>query len=305
MDLVEKEKEKRCRGAFFGCLVGDALGAPAEFKSRDTFPEIREMIPCQNFGGLPAGAFTDDGSMMLCLAASIVNAGGVHDPLNALTHYREWMLDGYLSSTGHCFDVGGTIRHAILAFCGDGCLEADTADECMAGNGSLMRIAPIPIVFGSNTRNAWTEGEKSSRTTHTNNECVWSCGFFSALVGMAIGGATKQAMLDFTRRHYGPMLDNFEGKLRNDIKTTGYVRHTLEATLWAFFGTDTFEDGLILIVNMGGDADTVGAVFGTLAGAHYGEDAIPARWRSALLKPEMTEAIFNDLWEVSKKNWAV
>ena len=296
--------EDKCRGAFFGCLVGDALGAPAEFKRRGTFPEIREMIPSQNFGGLAAGSFTDDGSMMMCLAASIVAAGGKHDPLTALSHYREWMLDGYMSVNGRCFDVGGTIRHAILAFCGDGRLEADTADACMAGNGSLMRIAPVPIVWGKSAVRAWKEGEASSKTTHTNDEAVWSCGFFASVCGKAIAGCSKQELLRYVRHHYGPMLNNFEGKSRDEISTSGYVRNTLEAALWAFFGTDTFEDGLVLLVNMGEDADTVGAVFGTLAGAYYGLGGIPARWLAALQKKEMTEAVFQDLWEVAAKNWS-
>ncbi len=296
--------EQQCRGAFFGCLVGDALGAPAEFKSRGSYPEIRDMIPCKNFGGLAAGSFTDDGSMMLCLAASITAAGGVQDPLTALMHYRKWMLEGYMSVNGRCFDVGGTVRHAIVGFCKTGRLVANTNEDFMAGNGSLMRIAPVPIMWGKNAAKAWVEGEASSRTTHTNEECVWSCGFFAALCGKALTGTSKEELLRFTREHYGPKLDNFEKKTRDDIHTSGYVRHTLEAALWAFFGTNTFEDGMVLLVNMGEDTDTVGAVFGTLAGSYYGLGGIPARWLDALQKKEMAEVVFNELWTIAVKQWA-
>ncbi len=292
-------QEQRARGAFYGLLVGDALGAPVEFKKRGTFPEVREMIPCTNFGGLPAGAFTDDGSMMLCLASSIIANKGKQGAATVLAKYSKWALEGYMSSIDRCFDIGNTIREAILDYCRNNVLEAATSEPYKAGNGSLMRIAPIPIVWNASPSEAWRQGEISSRTTHTNPECIWACGFFSALCAMAIGSAaTKETLLNYTRDHYGSKYKSFEGKTRDQIRTSGYVVHTLEAALWAFFSTETFEDGLILIVNMGDDADTVGAVFGCLAGAYYGIDAIPARWRGALLKPELLEDTFRGLWAV-------
>jgi ADP-ribosyl-[dinitrogen reductase] hydrolase len=286
-----------------GLAVGDALGTTLEFCRRDSSPLLTDMIGGGPFR-LKPGQWTDDSAMALALADSLIESDDL-DESDLMQRFVDWHEQGRYSCTGTCFDIGITTRAALARWKASGDPLAGSTAPDSAGNGSLMRIAPIPIVFGRKGVVAWREGEKSSRTTHTNDECVWSCGFFSALAGMAIGGSSKESLLAFTRHHYGPMLDNFEGKTRDEIKTTGYVRHTLEASLWAFFGTNTFEDGLVLIVNMGGDADTVGAVFGTLAGAHYGEEAIPARWRSALLKSEMTEAIFGDLWAVARQNWGV
>jgi ADP-ribosyl-[dinitrogen reductase] hydrolase len=296
--------ECRVRGCFYGCLVGDALGAPVEFNERGTFPEVREMLPNKNFGRglIPAGAFTDDGSMMMALAAAIVAAGGKQDPLTVLTHYKEWLFNGYLSSIDVCFDIGNTCRSAIFDFVRNDTLEANTSDKWQAGNGSLMRIAAVPIVWSKDPDEAWNQGEISSKTTHTNDEAVWACGIFSALVAHALNGKTKDELFEFLKMHTNEKITgDLIFKTREQIKSSGYVIDTLEATLWAFFTTDSFEDGLIKIVNLGDDADTVGAVFGTLAGAFYGVEAIPERWLSALQKRSMVDGVFADLWEMTKK----
>ncbi len=297
--------EDRSKGCFYGCIVGDALGAALEFQWRDTVPLVKDMIPSECHG-TPAGAFTDDSSMMMCLAASLVHTKGYQDPDIVLQHYLEWFRDGYLSSTDECFDIGHTTRHALTEYGSTGQLIADTFGVRSAGNGSLMRIAPIPILFSEDYDVARWEGEESSYTTHSNAVAVWCCGIFSHLCAMAIRGHSKQDLIRYLRSVKGPdgheedverlLRCEFLTKHRDDIISSGYVVDTMEAALWAFFQTETFEDGTILAVNLARDADTVGAVYGTLAGAFYGFLQIPDRWLAALLKPDMISGVWNDFW---------
>lgn len=302
----------KCKGCFYGLAVGDAFGAPVEFKRRYSFPPVMEMLPCGTWG-LPAGSFTDDTSMMLCLAASIVNSDGVQDPHNVLEHYVEWFTQGYMSVNGKCFDIGYATRTALMNYMSNGGSLVAEDDEEMSGNGSLMRLSPIPIMWGKRVEEAWKQGELSSLTTHGSKQCVWSTGFYAALVGMAIQGATKKEMKEWILKQdpakAPPQLKHiisgeFLTKKEDKIRSGGYVVDTLEAALWAFYATDTFEDGLRLIVNLGHDTDTTGAVFGILGGAYYGFEGIPERWVEALQRQDMLHGVFTDLWELAKKNWA-
>lgn len=301
----------RCKGCFYGLAVGDAFGAPVEFQRRDTFPPVTEMQRCDTWG-LPAGSYTDDTSMMLCLAAAIVHAGGVQDPHTVLSHYAEWFTGGYMSVNGECFDIGYATKVALMDFLTDGRLTAD-ADEDMSGNGSLMRLAPVPILWGMASEvRIWEEAAKSSLTTHGSPQCLWACGFYAVLLGKILAGERdKEALLAGIE---GPWIGqhaalerivrrDFLTKSRDAISSSGYVVDTLEAALWAFFQTTSFEEGLRLIVNLGRDADTTGAVFGMLGGAYYGFNAIPARWIAALQKPAMLAGVFADLWALAEPRW--
>lgn len=303
----------RCKGAFYGNLIGDALGAPVEFQPRDSYPEVRTMQYCDTYD-LPAGSFTDDGSLMLCLAASLVNAGG-QDANNQLEHYLAWYRDGYMSVNEECFDIGRTTQEALVEYANTGCLEAKTIDEFQAGNGSVMRLAPIPIFFHTKSiEEVWLEGMKSSRTTHTSPAAVWGCGLWAALTALVIRGATKWDLLKFLQAvpyssepaiaHYplawkGVLDRDFMDMDRNDVRSGGYVVDSCEAALWSFFRTNTFEEGACLAVNLGKDTDTVGAIYGILAGAFYGFDGIPPDWIDTLQCPTMVEGVWADLAKVS------
>lgn len=294
----------RAKGAFYGNLVGDALGAPVEFQPRDSFPPVTGMLPCDTWG-LPAGSFTDDGSLMLCMAASIVNAGQ-HDAANVLAHYLAWYIEGYMSVNGQCFDIGRTTRQAIEDYAEEGLLEARTTRDNQAGNGSVMRLAPIPVVsYNLPLSQIWAAGEASSKTTHGAAAAVWGCGFWSALTALAIRGYTKAELLDWIRGlrtlgvyppEWSDVLEcRFLTAARNDISSSGYVVDSCEAALWAFFHTETFAEGACLAVNLGRDADTVGAIYGILAGAYYGYEGIPQEWLVVLQKAEMVAEVWKDL----------
>lgn len=294
----------RAKGAFYGNLVGDALGAPVEFQPRDSFPPVTGMLPCDTWG-LPAGSFTDDGSLMLCMAASIVNAGH-HDAANVLAHYLAWYLEGYMSVNGQCFDIGRTTRQAIEDYAEYGQLEARTTRDNQAGNGSVMRLAPIPVVtYNLPLAEIWAAGEASSKTTHGAAVAVWGCGFWSALTALAIQGKTKAELLDWIRSlhtqdaypvAWAPVLEcRFLTAARDTISSSGYVIDSCEAALWAFFRTESFAEGACMTVNLGRDADTVGAIYGILAGGYYGYEEIPKEWLAVLQKKEMVAEVWKDL----------
>jgi ADP-ribosyl-[dinitrogen reductase] hydrolase len=308
-------KMNRSKGAFYGNLIGDALGAPVEFQPRDSYPVVRTMQYCDTYD-LPAGSFTDDGSMMLCLAASLVNAGG-QDAHNQLAHYVAWYREGYMSVNGECFDIGRTTREALEEYEAEGITEARTTEEFQAGNGSVMRLAPIPIFFAAQTiEEIWLEGMRSSRTTHGAPVAVWGCGLWAALTALAIRGASKWDLLKFLHSvpysscneiaHYPlawkAVLDReFMDMHRDDVKSGGYVVDSCEAALWAFFRTSTFAEGALLVVNLGRDTDTVGAIYGILAGAFYGYEGIPQEWLDALQCKPMVNAVWDDLCECSSE----
>ncbi len=296
----------RLRGCFYGCAVGDALGAPLEFSLRDTLPLVTTMQPLIRFR-LPAGSWTDDTSLMLCLAASMAARGGLY-AFSELSHYYRWWDEGYLSVSGTCFDIGRTTTLALAHF--DKTREgvAPTTDDGCCGNGSLMRIAPVPIFaflrHGGNAETAWTLGAKSSTTTHAHPLCIEACGLFSALVTCALRGESKATLLERLAGFASHVTDArlvalcsaaFLTKSRDAISSSGFVLDTLEAALWAFFRTPTFAEGAVLAVNLADDADTVGAVYGTLAGAFYGVDAIPSEWLGTLQGRRMLDGVFADL----------
>ena len=167
-----------------------------------------------------------------------------------------------------------------------------------AGNGSLMRLAPVAMAFCDDLEAAGRFCADSSRTTHPAVECVEACGAYGRLIAAAIQGASHAELyavaVGLAEQVTSPALASILGgsyrvKEREEISSSGYVLHSLEAVLWALARTDTFLDGALLAVNLGDDADTVGAIYGQLAGALYGRSAIPEGWRTRLHDARMIE----------------
>ena len=163
----------RFRGCLLGLAVGDALGTSVEFKRRHTFPRHTEMIGGGCFH-LQPGQWTDDTSMALCLATSLVERRGL-DARDQMERYCRWAEGGYLSSTGSCFDIGSTTASALERFRRTGAPFAGSTESRAAGNGSIMRLAPIPMFFFPDVEAAERYGAESSRTTHGARECVDAC----------------------------------------------------------------------------------------------------------------------------------
>jgi ADP-ribosylglycohydrolase len=284
----------RVRGALVGLAVGDAVGTTVEFMAPGSFPPVTDMTGGGPFG-LEPGQWTDDTSMALCLAESLVASEGM-DLRDQVERYVRWWRHGHLSSTGRCFDIGNTTREALAHFERTRNPRAGSADPYSAGNGSLMRLAPVAMHFADRPALALEACAESSRTTHAARTTIDACRYFGGLLVGAMRGASREELL---AHMYAPVPDawrdeplapEIEAIARGSylhreppaIRGSGWVVHTLEAALWAFARSGDFRDGLLAVVNLGEDADTTGAVYGQLAGAFYGEAAIPAAWRARL-----------------------
>eukprot|EP01138_Halocafeteria_seosinensis_P015640 gb/GECG01015961.1/.p1 GENE.gb/GECG01015961.1/~~gb/GECG01015961.1/.p1 ORF type:complete len:551 (+),score=52.87 gb/GECG01015961.1/:1-1653(+) len=296
------EDISRARGCLLGTAIGDALGVTLEdCPARNPFnPVLTDIVGGGSFR-LDAGQWTDDTSMMLCLAKSLLACRRLSQN-DQLRRYWRWLSKGENSSTGRAFSVGTTCLKGIKHFVKTGKPYSGGRKPNAAGNGSLMRLAPVPVAASSiGTAMDWA-GEQS-RTTHSAKEAVEACQVMSAFIFLALRGETKDAILSnetvvnkrWTTRIRKIVKGSYKEKEPPDIKGTRYVVNTLEAVLWAFYKTETFRDGLILVVNLGNDADTTGAIYGALAGAYYGLEAIPRRWREVVYWSEDIQQIADEL----------
>jgi ADP-ribosylglycohydrolase len=303
----------RYLGSMLGLAAGDALGTTLEFCPPGSFAPIADIVGGGPFG-LEPGQWTDDTSMALCLAASLVETGGF-DPGDQLRRYVRWWREGYMSSTGTCFDIGNTTRDALARFERTGEPYCGSTDPHTAGNGSLMRLAPVALAFAASPTRAVERAGESSRTTHAAVECVDACRYYAALLVGALQSASKPELL-------GPRFDlglglwadaplaprvaevadgSFLRKAPPGIRGSGYVVAALEAALWAFARSRSFEEGALLAVNLGDDADTTGAIYGQLAGAFYGVDGIPERWRARLAHRDLVESLATGLHDLASR----
>lgn len=283
------ELADRSRGSLLGLAIGDAVGTTLEFRNRDE-ASVSDMVGGGPFS-LQAGYWTDDTSMACCLAYSLIKNRGL-DPKHVMQSFTTWYLYGAYSPTGACFDIGGTTRAAIDLFLKTGDVFAGSTDPGTAGNGSLMRLAPVPIYYVDDFTAVVEKAAESSRLTHGAVEAVDACRYLAALIYGALRGESKERLLEalyspepgywaafpLTEKIEAIARGSYKNKMRSEIKSSGYVVDTLEAALWAFYRSKDFRAGLLDAVNLADDADTVGAVYGQLAGAFYGETRLPINW---------------------------
>ncbi len=281
----------RYRGCLLGLACGDAVGTTVEFMARGTFPPITDMLGGGPFG-LKPGEWTDDTSMALCLGTSLIKRRGF-DPADQMERYCRWQSEGYLSSNGHCFDIGNTVSGALRRFRKSGEPFSGATDPMSAGNGSIMRLAPVVMFFAPDAAAVQHYAAESSRTTHGCDEAVDACHLLGAVLLQALAGAEKEEVLavDLQPRRDGRDLcasitsiqrGDYRDKGEAEIRGTGYVVESLEAALWCFATTDSFRDAILRATNLGEDADTTAAICGQIAGAYYGAEGIPASWREQL-----------------------
>ncbi len=301
------ERIERFRGALLGLAVGDALGAPAEFRLPGTFARITTMQGGGMFDLAP-GTWTDDTAMALCLADSLVAAGGF-DAIDQLQRYVRWYREGYLSSTGSCFDIGMNVQAALLRFEATGEPHCGSVDPQSAGNGCLMRLAPVPLVYADDPALAIELSAESARTTHGATEALDATRLLASLIVGALQGVSKDVLLSpgfeplpglWAAQPLGPAIDavrlgSYRRKMPPLIQGSGYAVRSLEAALWAFARTSDFREGVLAAINLGDDADTTGAIFGQLAGAYYGARAIPHEWRMTLVQRDLIVGLADGL----------
>ncbi len=307
----------RFRGALIGLAVGDALGAAIEFRPPGTFKPVEEMTGGGPFK-LEPGQWTDDTSMALCLAASLVECGDF-DPSDQMQRYLRWLKQGYLSSTGRCFDVGNTVRAALARFELSRNPYSGKTDADSAGNGSLMRLAPVPLRYFRDPEQAIALSADSSRTTHAAPEALDACRYLAGLIVGALQGETKDSLLApmyapvpglWDRAPLSPRIaevaaGSYRNKSADQIEASGYVVDTLEAVLWALHHAADFRSGMLLAVNLGDDADTTGAVYGQLAGALFGRKAIPPHWRGQVALRDTILSLADSLYRLALGEAAV
>ena len=283
------EQLDRHHGALVGLAIGDALGAPLEFSQRDVLPPLTGMQSGGKFE-LETGQWTDDTSMALCLAVSLIETRSF-DLRDQLNRFLKWRDEGYLTSTGECFGIGQQTFWALNDFQRTDIVARDSAGKWRSGNGSLMRLAPVPMVFADNLELVAATSAASSLTTHPLDECAEACAAFGQLIAGAIQGWSREQILAeaqsiatsvSTEAVRSVLAGSYLNKSRDEISSSGYVVDTMEAALWAFAQADDFAHGALLAVNLGHDSDTVGAVYGQLAGAYFGMSGIPAEWREQL-----------------------
>lgn len=286
-------------GCFLGLAVGDALGASLEFTERDRGPLHSEMSGGGPFD-LEPGQWTDDTSMALAMADSLIRSRAF-DPLDIMTRFLDWKERGTYSSTGRCFDIGNTTSNALFQFKNTGNPFSGSEHHFEAGNGSIMRLAPIVLFSLGDPEHLRTLACDQSRLTHGATDAVEACELLAVWLHEAIvtgDPALLQRSVPWSgksRRVPGIAGGSFREKDRSEIRSTGYCIDTLEAAVWAVFKTSSFEEALILAVNLGGDSDTVGAVAGQIAGALYGLSVIPSRWLEPLTWRERLETTARQL----------
>lgn len=293
--------KSRYEGCLLGLAAGDALGTTVEFKAPGSFVPLTDMVGGGPFG-LKKGQWTDDTSMALCLAESLITCG-TFNARDQMDRYIRWWKEGHLSSTGRCFDIGNTVYQALREYLDTREPFAGSTHPHTAGNGSLMRLAPVPLFFAADPEKAIHLSAESSKTTHGATTCLDACRYFGGLLVGAIQGVPKEELLApryapverlWERAPLCPEIGEIAGGSfkRKDppaIVGSGYVVEALEAALWAFSRSSSFQEGALLAVNLGDDADTTGAIFGQLAGAYYGIAGIPQTWRECLAQAELIQ----------------
>ena len=285
-------------GSIIGLAIGDQLGSLTEGKARGSFEKVRGMDP---------GTFwTDDTSQALCLADSLISTKKF-DLTDQLERYSKWLFEGYLSSKDWGYGCGPTARLAINNFKKNG-KPSPVKDQ--ATNGALMRLCPIPLYYSYNLEEAISKSGESAKSTHDNPICVDACRLYGSMIVKAVQRREKEFILEYDQKLWTDKSleksihivaqGSFKEKNLSEIKGTLNISESIEASLWAFNHSSSFAEGALMAVNMGDDADTTAAIFGQLAGAFYGYEAIPIDWRSKLLEKELIEFIANKLYEFRK-----
>lgn len=297
----------RRRGALIGLAVGDALGAAVEFKAPGTFAPVTHY----RSGGphrLEAGEWTDDTSMALALADSIATVGW--DLNDQASRYIQWWQNGRYSVNGRCFDIGITTRSALSNFTAQkNALASGERSDRASGNGSIMRLAPVPIRYAHLYPGQIDElarlAQESSLPTHASDQCLSACRYLAIVLAALIQGEERDEVLSpdwqplrqlNAVRPLHPLIQevaqgSFRRKQPPAIQGSGWVVNSLEASLWAFHDADDFETAVLRAVNLGDDADTTGAICGQLSGAYWGESGIPERFRSGLARRDLLEQV--------------
>lgn len=302
--------QKQIQDGVLGLAVGDALGVPVEFRSRERLKQ-NPVTGMRAYGThhQPAGSWSDDTTMALCTLESLTKGADYNDMMD---RFCRWVDEGYMTPHGELFDIGGTTRHALHLYnTGTPALQCGGTDVHDNGNGSLMRI--LPAVFYLRREYGPTCMEKAesfvlihnlSRLTHGHEISQIACGLYCIMANELMNGKTIAEAIGHAslikdswygvQEEFSPWLPKFDfmnaetlaALPEEAIKSSGYVVDTLQAALWCLITTRSYRDCMLKAVNLGSDTDTVAAVAGGLAGIFYGAESIPEDWLNVLAKKE-------------------
>ncbi len=298
-----KAQRDRAVGALIGLAVGDAIGTTLEFERRDDSAyRLTDMVGGGPFR-LEAGQWTDDTSLAWALADSLVTTE-TFEPQDLADRFVSWWRDGEYSSNGRCFDIGLTTRAALAQYELSANAFSGPTEPATAGNGSLMRVSPVAIRHWNDRYTMAQVGANQSRVTHGATEAVEACVLFCEILADAIEGKSKLEVLrsrtgNYTSKVRDIASGSWRSKSRSEIRGSGYVVDALEASLWCVGRTTTFESAVLMAANLRDDADTTAAITGQLAGALYGNGAIPARWRNLIAKSRELHSVAERLFDRS------
>lgn len=323
---------EQIKSVMIGHAIGDALGVPVEFRSRDYLRKhpVTDMIGYGTYP-VPAGAWSDDTSMSLATLDSLLK--NTVDYNDIMDNFTDWYVLGKYTPTGTVFDIGGTCRQAIENYRqgqGKPALECGLSDENANGNGSLMRIHPMCLYLnakGMSTKNAFEIIHNTSALTHAHMRSKIACVIYSYFLeellkepdSFSLYKALRRILNEYVRQsiplnhdegaaherecekyrhlifrtcgYFSHWMDEFEPVKESEIKSGGYVVDTLEAAMFCLLRTHSFEECVLKAVNLGDDTDTTAAVAGGLAGALYGYDAIPEKWKKQLIRKDYIEEL--------------
>ncbi|KAE8411992.1 ADP-ribosylation/Crystallin J1 [Aspergillus pseudocaelatus] len=288
----------RTLGSIWGVCVGDALGGPVQFMDPGTFEPITGLEYVKPFHQ-PAGSYSDDGSMTLALAQSIIDSQGNYNHALSIQYFVDWFATGRFSTIDRAWDVGYSTRSALQSWRKRGTEDLQRTQDVInqkldmehrSGNGSLMRIAPIGLALWSDPGEARRVAREQSRVTHPVLGCLEACEVYTLLVCGILSGKSKEHICNIINEYkftdsaltqrlcsYKTVSD-WQAKSAPEMRSSGWVVDTLEVALWGFFKYDCWAEGALAVANLGGDADTAAAVYGGLAGAFYGIESIPTEW---------------------------
>ncbi|RYD71075.1 MAG: ADP-ribosylglycohydrolase family protein [Verrucomicrobiaceae bacterium] len=303
---------ERTRGALWGALTGDALGVPVEFQSREAVKR-NPVTGMRGFGthNQPAGTWSDDSSLLLCSTESLVESGGF-DGRDMGERFVRWEAQAYWTPHGRVFDIGIATSQALSRIANGVPAEAaGGADEFSNGNGSLMRILPVALWFATSpTATLLDAVHRASSLTHRHPRSQMACGLYALLVrelllGQPPEAALQRALFNFAaaydeppylaeRPHFQQLEVGHLSELpESAVASSGYVMHTLTASIWCLFTSSSFEETVLRAVNLGSDTDTTGCVAGGLAGLLYGVSSIPAEWLGLLARRNEVKGLFD------------
>lgn len=303
---MDKIREKSL-GSFRGLAIGDAMGAPVEFKVKGSFPEVKNYQDSPRFG-IIAGQWTDDTIMALCMAEAIIKENG-YDSYSVMDQYLKWYKDGYNSPNGRVFDIGGQTSRALSEY---NSFPAFVKKTDSAGNGVLMRLSPAVIsTINLPTFESIAVFETSARDTHNSNEAAEATILLGLIIRNLINGNNIENSLKNSEKDIKEYFYTFNIPYSNvyervanftdaDARNGGYVIPSLGTAIWALKTTNNFKDAVLKVVNLGKDSDTVAAITGQMAGALYGDNNIPSDFKKNLYRSNDFEILTDDLMKISK-----